>query len=728
MQAVKLKDKPTAVVNEQSQMLIVDDQWSLLQSLQALMRINGYQVELARSGGEAITKLLDNDYQLVLLDLHMPGIDGVEVLEYIHQSKLDLEVIVISGETSFSSVKDAIRLGAFDFIRKPYNPEELLRTVCRGVDHYRQRRQLLSRERRLSKSEQVHRFIVNNSPDFIYMLDPQGHFTYVNDMAEELLGYKRKELLGKHFSEIIHSHNAAESHKFFSEQRTGERATQGVDIRLMVNPHNDRVRSLENRELIVELNAFGVYEEDSEGENVFLGTLGSARDITERKRSEEVISHQAYHDMLTRLPNRALFNDRINQAFAHARRSGENFALMFMDLDRFKLINDSLGHVMGDKVLQLVSERILDCLRAEDTLCRFGGDEFALLLPKITSRESVSAVAEKIMKAVRQPFKFKDHELYVSMSLGIAMYPEAGESRESLLQSADIAMYQVKNDGKDGYCFFADTMSNGSGFISVERDMSRALEKQQFQVYFQPKVDPSSHVIVGMEALLRWQHPKHGLVYPDEFIVAAEESKIIIPIGDWVLRAVCKEVVRWQQQGLPKIKVSLNISPVQLEQDDFVGRFIQTLQEYNLDADIFEVEFSEQGLVRGPQDMALKIKSLQDYGVSVAIDDFGRGYSSLSYLQNMPIDTLKIDRSFIRDIDESNRQARVVDGIAMMAKGLNLNLVAEGVENLVQLDYVKKLGCHEVQGYLYGEAVSAQAAMTMMKTRPSRGPHFTLPH
>ena len=728
MQAVKLKNKPTAVVNEQSQMLIVDDQWSLLQSLQALMRINGYQVDLARSGGEAITKLQDNDYQLVLLDLQMPGIDGLEVLEYIQQAKLDLEVIVISGETSFSSIKDAIRLGAFDFVRKPYKPEELLHTVSRGVDHYRQRRQLLHRERKLCESEQVHRFIVNNSPDFIYMLNSQGYFTYVNDMAEELLGYKRKELIGKHFSEIIHPHNAAESHKFFSEQRTGERATQSVDIRLMVNPHNDRVRSLENHELIMELNAFGVYEEDSEGEKVFLGTLGSARDITERKRSEEVISHQAYHDMLTRLPNRALFNDRINQTFAHARRSGENFALMFMDLDRFKLINDSLGHVMGDKVLQLVSDRILDCLRAEDTLCRFGGDEFALLLPKITSKESVSSVAEKIMKAVRKPFKHKDHELYVSMSLGIAMYPEAGESRESLLQSADIAMYQVKNDGKDGYCFFTDTMSNGSGFISVERDMFRALEKQQFQVYFQPKVDPSSHVIVGMEALLRWQHPKHGLVYPDEFIFAAEESKIIIAIGDWVLRTVCKEVVRWQQQGLPKIKVSLNISPVQLEQDDFVGRFIQTLQEHSLDADIFEVEFSEQGLARGPQDMTLKIKSLQDYGVSVAIDDFGRGYSSLSYLQNMPINTLKIDRSFVRDIDENSGQARVVDGIAMMAKGLNLNLVAEGVENLIQLDYVKKLGCHEVQGYLYGEAVSAQAAMTMMKTRPSHGPHFTLPH
>jgi predicted signal transduction protein with EAL and GGDEF domain len=381
---------------------------------------------------------------------------------------------------------------------------------------------------------------------------------------------------------------------------------------------------------------------------------------------------------------------------------------------------------MGDKVLQLVSERILNCLRAEDTLCRFGGDEFALLLPNITSRESVSSVAEKILKAVRQPFNVNQHELHISMSLGIAMYPSAGESRESLLQSADIAMYQIKNDGKNGYCFFADTMTSKSGFISLEQDLQRALELQQFQVFFQPKVDPSTHIIVGMEALLRWQHPQHGLIYPEDFIASAEDSKLIGPIGDWVLHAVCREVVRWQQHGLPKIKVSLNISPVQLEQDDFAGQFIRILQEYNLSADIFEVEFSEQGLIRGPKDMMQKIKSLQNYGVSVAIDDFGRGYSSLSYLQSMPVNTLKIDRSFVRDIDADHQHSRIVDGIAMMARGLKLNLVAEGVESLEQLDYVTRLGCHEVQGYLYGAAVSAQATMKMMKAGSSLASHLTL--
>ena len=717
-----------AVGVEQSHVLIVDDQLALLQSLQALLRINGYLVTLARTGGEAIKKLQEADFQLVLLDLQMPGIDGLEVMEFIRQAKLDLEVVVVSGETSFTSVKEAIRMGAYDFIRKPYKPEELLTAVSQGLERYRQKQQLISSKDSLSESERMHRFIVNHSPDFIYMLNSQGQFTYVNDLAETLLGYKRHELLGRHFSAIIHPHNADEIHKFFSEHRSGERATQSTEIRLLVNQANDRIQSLDNYELVVELNAVGIYDEDAQGGKTFIGTLGSARDITERKRSQDRISHQAYHDLLTRLPNRALFNDRINQAFAHARRSGENFALMFMDLDRFKLINDTLGHVMGDRVLQLVSERILDCLRAEDTLCRFGGDEFSLLLPNVSSKESVSSVAEKILKAVRQPFQVNNHELYLSLSLGIAMYPFAGETREALLQSADVAMYQVKDNGKDGYCFYSDTMKSDSGFISLEREIYYALENHQFQVFFQPKVDPQTHVIVGMEALLRWQHPRRGLIYPDEFIAAAEESKFIVTLGEWVLRTVCREIIRWQEQGLPKIKVAVNVSSVQLEQDDFVERFINIVKEFNLAADIFEIDISEQSLTEKPQYLARKIHSLRDYGVSVAIDGFGRGYSSLGYLRDIPVNTLKIDRSFIRDIDESHQPARIVDGIAMMAKGLRLNLVAEGVENLLQLNYVRNLGCKEVQGYLYGEAISAQAAMTMMQTRPTEGPHFILPH
>lgn len=712
----------------QSHILIVDDQLSLLRSLQALLQINGYQVELAKNGSEAIMKLQDADYQLLLLDLQMPGIDGLEVLEFVRRAKLDLETIVVSGDTSFASVKDAMRLGAYDFIRKPYSPEELLTTVSRGIDHYRQERQLLQTEHSLGESERLHRFIVNNSPDFIYMLDSQGIFTYVNDAVEELLGYKRSELLGSHFSAIIHPHNAAEMHNFFSEQRGGDRATHSIEIRLQVNQSSQQSEWLNNGELVVELNAIGMYDEKEPGRKTFLGTLGSARNISERKRSEQQISHQAYHDLLTQLPNRILFTDRMNQAFAHASRNGQKFAMLFMDLDRFKQINDTLGHVMGDLVLQRVSERILGCLRAEDTLARFGGDEFCLLLPDIPSNESVASVAEKILQTVRQPFSINNHELYLSISMGIAIYPEAGQTGDALLQSSDIAMYHVKANGKDGYCFYSDTMHSDSRFLSVERDMSCALKNKQFQVFFQPKVDPSTHMIVGMEALLRWQHPERGLLSPGDFLAVAESSKLMVPIGAWVLRSVCEEVVRWKQQGLPQIKISLNISLIQLRQGDFAEYFIKTLQEFKLRADLFEIDITEQGLYNGEQEVVKQLRMLQKFGVLVTIDDFGRGYSSLSYLQNFPVNTLKIDRSFVREIEEDQNNTCIADGIAMMAKGLNLNVVGSGVENLLQLDYLRNLGCREVQGYLYSAALPAQEAMDLLINRPGSGPHFSLLH
>ena len=728
MQSQMIADSMAATKIERSRILIVDDQLSLLHSLQALLQINGYQVDLAKSGSEAITRLQDAEYQLLLLDLQMPGIDGLEVLEFIRQAGLDMEVIVVSGETSFSFVKDAMRLGAYDFIRKPYKPEELLEAISCAVERYQLEKQHLKIERSLSESERLHRFIVNNSPDFIYMLDTQGYFTYVNDMSEELLGYKRHELLGKHFSFIIHPHNAAEIHNFFSEQRTGDRATNSIEIRLKVNPENEQVGCLENHELIVELNAIGLYDETESGKKKFTGTLGCARDITERKRSEADVSYQAYHDILTQLPNRILFDDRLNQALAHAGRNGQKFAMLFMDLDRFKLINDTLGHIIGDLVLQQVSERILGCLRAEDTLARFGGDEFCLLLSEVSSKESVAAVAEKILKEIRQPFSINDHELYLSASLGIAVYPDAGKTRDALLQSADIAMYHVKANGKDGYCFYSDTMNSNSSFLSVERDMRHALQKNQFQVFFQPKVDSYSHVIIGMEALLRWQHPERGLLYPEDFITAAESSNLMVPLGKWVLRRVCEELYRWHQQGLPQIKVSLNISLVQLRQPDFAEFFIQTLQEFNFRANLFEIEITEYGLNKGEQAVAKNLRTLRDYGVSVTIDNFGRGYSSLSFLQNFPVNALKIGRSFVREIEEDHGQICVADGIAMMAKGLNLRVVGAGVENLTQLDYLRNLGCHEVQGYLYSEPISAQDTLSLLKACPSNGPHFTLPN
>ncbi len=710
---------------ERARILVVDDQLPMLQSVQALLSLQGHPVDVATNGTAALELLRRESFSLVLLDLQMPETSGLQVLDAIRKSQLDCVVVVVSGQGSFDNIKKAMKLGAFDFIRKPYKPEELIATVGQALDELHQRRQDEKKSRSLHHSERMHRFIVNHSPDFIYILDSKGRFSYVNSMAEQLLGYQRQELIGQHFTRILHPLNAEETLKVFSEQRTGRRASINVEVRLKGNPQFKQAGADWNREPVVELNSLGIYTRRAQ-KNIYIGTFGSARDISVRKKAEAQISYQAYHDLLTRLPNRSLFEDRAHQLLAQSRRSGETFALMFMDLDRFKQINDNFGHIIGDRVLQQVAERIRACLRAEDTLSRFGGDEFSLLLPGISSREGTVTVAEKILKAVRQPFLIDGHDLYLSVSLGIAVYPDAGESHESLIQSADVAMYHVKANGKDGYAFYSDAMANGSVFLSIERDMYQALEQRQFQVFFQPKVDPVSHTIVGMEALLRWQHPTHGLLYPEEFINVAEESRLIVPLGCWVLSNVCEEMLRWQKQGLPKIVVSLNISPVQLEDEDFADQFIETLAAYDLSGDLFEIEITENILIRGEEKVSAMLRKLRSAGVSVTLDDFGRGYASLSYLQSFPVDSLKIDRSFVRDIGSKQHQGSIVDGIAMMAKGMQMNISAGGVENRDQLDYLVNLGCHQVQGYFFSPPVSASDTFNFLVNCPLQGPHFNL--
>lgn len=718
------QSQPKSLENPSAEILIVGEQLPLLYSLQALLRINGYRTDLSTSCDDAGKKLMQGRYALLLLDLQVSGRDSCRLIESVRRSCLDVEIVVLVSDSSAVSIKDALRLGAYDFVRKPYRPEELLVSVSRGLERQLYRQQLRRTELALEESERMHRFIVNNSPDFIYMLDADGVFTFANDMIEDLLGYKRHEILGRHFSCLIHPNNADIAHRFFSEQRTGERATRSTEIRLQANRNS--LQGQGGEDLLVELNAMGVYAQNNAGHKQFVGTLGSARDITERKRTEERISYQAYHDLLTRLPNRLLFADRMTQALAHASRNNTGIAVIFIDLDFFKEINDSHGHIVGDRILQQVAERILKCVRAEDTVSRFGGDEFSLLLVNIASQEDATVVAEKILAALRLPLIVDDHELRLSASLGIALYPEGGETIDALLHNADIAMYQAKGTGKDSYCVYAQPMGKLPGGVNIERELSSAIERNQLQVFFQPKVDPTSSQIVGMEALLRWRHPCRGLIFPKDFISIAEKTRQIIPIGDWVLQQVCEEMSRWRRQGLPPIRVSLNLSVIQLQQEDYVDKFTATIKVAGLDAELFEVQITEQGMLDGSSGVARVLRILSRMGVSVAIDDFGCGHSSLNYLRDFPVNTLMIDRSFVRDITQDVEQARIVDGIAMMARGLNLTLVAKGVENLIQLEHLRQLGCHEVQGYLYGEAVSADVAFALLCTHPSLTPAASL--
>jgi diguanylate cyclase (GGDEF)-like protein/PAS domain S-box-containing protein len=703
-----------------SSILIVDDKPELLDSLYQLILLNGYQPDKALGGEQALEALSAKDYDVVLLDLIMPGVSGHDVLDFAARENLECKIIVVSGDSSFSGVKHALHCGAFDFVKKPYEAGELISTMETALRQCKLENANLVMEERLKESEELHRFIVNNSPDLVYMLDRNGCFTFLNDRLESLLGYQKNELIGRHYSELVDDEHLEIARNIFNERRTGPRASTNVEMRFKSRLPRRGPRLFHSQAIWMELTAEGVYSDNSERtrEN-FVGTYGTARDISERKEAQEVINFQAYHDLLTHLPNRALLKDRLSLAIAHARRNKRRLAVMFLDLDRFKLVNDTLGHSMGDRLLKAVANRLQSCLRRGDTLARFGGDEFTLLLPEVRTKDDVVVIASKILDRLNSPFVIDGHELFVGASIGISIYPEAGDSEEALIQNADIAMYQVKGRGKNGYQFFSEEMNHQfSTRLSMERELRNGLAQGELRVFYQPQVSLQDGRITGVEALVRWQHPSKGLVMPTDFLPVAEETGLITQIDEFVQTRAFADLALWRRKGLGDIGVSVNLSALQLEQDSFVDRFVAVLQSSGLSADLVKLELTENTLMQDMELIIPKLKALRRIGVRIAIDDFGTGYSSLSYLQQFPIQTLKIDRSFVGDIRADESDASIINAIVAMARGLKLDLIAEGVENRTQLRYLHTKGCSEGQGFFFSPPVDAAALQQLLQSNP----------
>lgn len=431
-------------------------------------------------------------------------------------------------------------------------------------------------------------------------------------------------------------------------------------------------------------------------------------DLSQNKQTQEKLNHLAYHDALTDLPNQVLFKDRLKQAIAYSRRNDQMHAVLLLNLDRFKTINDSLGYTAGDRLLQSVAQRLTSCVRESDTVARFGSDEFAILLTQISRAQDAANAARAIKEVLDQAFLYDDQELFVSTSIGISLYPHDDRDTSGLLKSASAALDRAKEEGGNNYQFYtAGGTTRALKQLVLESNLRGALEREEFVVHYQPQVRIPDFHLVGMEALVRWRHPSLGLLYPTEFVPLAEDSGLIIALGDWVMRTACSQNMEWQDKGLAPMRLSVNFSARQFQQPSFITSVAEILKETNLDPRWLELELTESSIMKEPEQAIEKLHELKLMGIKVAIDDFGTGYSSLNYLKRFPIDTLKIDKAFVADVCKDPHDTAIVRAIITLGHALDLTVIAEGVETQEQLQYLSSLGCDVVQGFLFSKSLSA---------------------
>ena len=529
-----------------------------------------------------------------------------------------------------------------------------------------------------------------------------GRIVYANEAMARIFGYSLEEIYAlPSFLEMVHP----EERDKILQRHQQRLAGQAVETR-----YETRALNKQGQVLHVELAA--VVQRAAGQPRVTVVLL----DITARKQSEAQLVHMANHDALTNLPNRTLLQERIEQALLRSHRGVGRVAVLFIDLDRFKNINDTMGHHIGDLLLRQVAVRLKSTLRETDTISRLGGDEFVVLIEQFTDVQYLSGVSRKLLQVLQQPFELQGQEIYISASIGISVHPEDGQDFSALLKNADVAMYRAKEAGKNTFQFYAaETNVHSLERLALESSLRHALDRNQFKLFYQPKVDLCKQRIVGAEALIRWDHPEFGMISPAQFIGLAEETGLIIPIGVWVLEEACRQNRTWQMAGLPPIRVAVNLSARQFA-DDTLGQAIeQALQNSGLAAEYLELEITESMIMQHAERASLMLQHFRMLGAHVSIDDFGTGYSSLSYLKRFPIDALKIDRSFIRDVPRDQDDAAIAQAIIAMAHSLKLQVVAEGVEDEDQLAFLQMKGCDQVQGYIFGKPLPAEDFFLLLK-------------
>jgi diguanylate cyclase (GGDEF)-like protein/PAS domain S-box-containing protein len=681
---------------EQTVVLIVDDDMAQRLLMRETLHDSRLVVEEAANGVEALAAFARFSPDLVLMDVKMPKMDGFTACARMRKlaGGQDAVIVLVTGLEDFASIGRAFDAGATDFITKPVNWPLLSHRVRYLLRAGRAFRNLRQSERRLSIAQNIASLgnwdwdIVQNS-------------VYCSPQMYRIFGLPAEESTATNevFLERVHP-DERDSVTDLVRQALQAKKPYSIDYRITLP--DGACRNVHEQADVVH---------DEEGNPVSM--QGTVQDITERINTEEKIRFLAYYDGLTGLPNRQLFLEHFNQALFAAQRDGSKIALLYLDLDRFKRINDTLGHSAGDKLLKSISICLADSIRSSDivakacfpdkhgvTLSRLGGDEFTILLTRLAGEEHAGRVAQRILDLLSQPIRIADQEVYISGSIGITLYPSDGEDVDMLLRNADVAMYHAKESGRNSFQYFSEQMNQRTmEKLSIETDLKKALERNELLLYYQPQIDLQTGKLAGVEALVRWLHPRLGMVPPSMFIPIAEEAGLIVEIGQWVLIEACRQAVRWQQGGFAPLRMGVNISSLQFKHQSLAALVGEVLQQTGLAAGCLELELTESAIMQNVSQVNDTLIELKELGVNLSVDDFGTGYSSMSYLKRFPLDTLKIDRSFVMDITTDANDAAIIKAIIALGKSLGLKTIAEGVETAEQLAFLQEQRCDEIQGF-----------------------------
>ena len=637
---------------------------------------------------------------IVLLDLGLPDASGLTVVRRAQAAAPRVPLVVLTGLDDEVLAAQALNEGAQDYLIKgQIEASALFRALRYAIE-----RKIM--EETLFEEKERAQVTLRSMGEGVVCADILGNVTFLNVVAERKTGWTLQEALGRPLVEIFKTRDITRGS---GAETTAEVAI--LQIRAVHIPPTCVLIRRDGVEIPIEETIAPMHNREG-------GAIGAVivfRDVSAARATALQISHSAQHDFLTGLPNRMLLNDRIDRAIIQGRRSKLRVAVLYLDLDGFKHTNDSLGHPIGDKLLKSIAIRLEECVRATDTVSRQGGDEFVVLLSEVNQLDGVVVTVAKILEAVCRLHSIDQHDLHVTASIGVSVYPDDGMNAETLIKNADMAMYQMKEGGRNGFRFFTAAMNDRAvERQSIEQSLRRALQRHEFTLHYQPIICLRARAVVGAEALIRWTHPTRGALSPAQFIPIAEECGLILPIGKWVLREACTQARGWVDAGYPAMSIAVNVSAKELGEESFLEGLCGILRETGLDPALLELELTESVLMRRVDSTVLILRALRKMGVRVAIDDFGTGYSSLSYLQKFPIDTLKVDQSFVRQIGAGLGDTAIVTAVLSMARSLKLRVVAEGVETKTELDFLQAHDCDAVQGYYFSKPVPAQEFVKLL--------------